>query len=160
MQQYGKDLSSINGPIYNQNGIILVGGCFDLLYPGHLYLLKMAKQLGGKLLVAVLSDKYIKSYKGDKRPAQHETTRLELIQSLQCVDYAILVDQDPYGLCFLSKIKPKAIIIGLETEKELKKQNKAEFLKNKIPNLEIFFLGRIKPADFSTTAIIQKIKDL
>lgn len=78
-QYYGKNLLLINNPIYNKDDIVLIGGCFDLLHSGHLYLLKMAKQLGGKLVIAVLSDKYIKSYKGDERPVQHEMTRLELI---------------------------------------------------------------------------------
>lgn len=157
---HSNNLSLINNSIYNQDDIVLIGGCFDLLHSGHLYLLRLAKKLGGKLLVAVLSDEYIKSYKDSSRPIQHEATRLEIIQSLRFVDHAILANQDPYTSHFLSKIKPRAIIIGLETGKEMHRQNKAKKLKKEIPDLEIFFLEKIEPLNLSTTAIIQKIKNL
>jgi len=48
--------------------IILVGGCFDILHTGHIRFLKSAKELGGKLLVALESDESVKRSKGEKRP--------------------------------------------------------------------------------------------
>jgi len=41
----------------------LVGGAFDLIHVGHLHLLEYAATLEDLLVIAVLSDKYVHSYK-------------------------------------------------------------------------------------------------
>ena len=44
--------------------VILANGCFDVLHVGHIRYLHAAKQLGGRLVVAVNSDASVRAVKG------------------------------------------------------------------------------------------------
>ena len=66
--------------------IILVGGCFDILHTGHIKFLKSAKELGGKLLVALESDESVKRSKGEKRPVNNQKERANILSNLPSVD--------------------------------------------------------------------------
>ena len=48
--------------------IVLANGNFDLLHVGHVRYLRGAKELGGKLVVAINSDESVRALKGDGRP--------------------------------------------------------------------------------------------
>ena len=48
--------------------ISFVNGCFDVLHPGHIELLKHARSLGDYLIVAIDSDKKVAEMKGPDRP--------------------------------------------------------------------------------------------
>ena len=88
---------------------ILVTGNFDLLHPGHIRLLKFAKECGDHLLVAVNSDKAMAVE--SKIDEQH---RLEMVRSIQYVDEAFLTDLSPADL--ISLHRPFAVVKGKEFE--------------------------------------------
>lgn len=71
--------------------IILTGGCFDILHPGHLALLKSAKISGDILFVFLESDKKITELKGSERPIYTQQERASMLASLRFVDYVILL---------------------------------------------------------------------
>jgi len=66
--------------------IILTNGCFDLLHVGHVRYLRAAKELGGRLIVAVNSDASTRALKGANRPRVPEGERAELLAALADVD--------------------------------------------------------------------------
>lgn len=66
--------------------IILTNGCFDLLHVGHVRYLRAAKELGGKLVVALNSDSSTRALKGEGRPRVPEAERAEILAALQDVD--------------------------------------------------------------------------
>jgi D-glycero-beta-D-manno-heptose 1-phosphate adenylyltransferase len=66
--------------------IILTNGCFDLLHVGHVRYLHGAKELGGKVIVAVNSDSSVRALKGQGRPLIPEHERAEILAALQDVD--------------------------------------------------------------------------
>ena len=68
--------------------IIYTAGVFDLLHQGHLNLLEQSRALGDSLVVGVVSDRGTAAYK--RPPIQDEETRLRVIRSLRCVDFAML----------------------------------------------------------------------
>lgn len=68
--------------------IIMTSGSFDLFHYGHLNILLKAKALGDTLIVAVSTDKLIKSYKGIK-PIISYKDRVAIIQELKCVDKVV-----------------------------------------------------------------------
>ena len=88
---------------------ILVTGNFDFLHPGHVRLLKFAKECGDHLLVAVNSDKAMTVE--SKIEEQH---RLEMVRSIQYVDEAFLTDLSPANL--ISLHRPFAVVKGKEFE--------------------------------------------
>jgi D-glycero-beta-D-manno-heptose 1-phosphate adenylyltransferase len=72
--------------------IILTNGCFDLLHVGHVRYLHAAKQLGGKLIVAVNSDASTRALKGEGRPRIPQDERAEILAALADVDAVIIFD--------------------------------------------------------------------
>lgn len=70
--------------------IILANGCFDLLHVGHVRYLRAAKELGGKLVVAVNSDASTRSLKGEGRPRVPEAERAEILAAMADVDAVIV----------------------------------------------------------------------
>ena len=72
------------------DSITLANGGFDLLHVGHVRYLRAAKQLGGRLIVAVNSDASVRVLKGDGRPLVPEEERAEILSALSDVDAVVI----------------------------------------------------------------------
>lgn len=72
--------------------IILTNGCFDLLHVGHVRYFRAAKELGGKVIVAVNSDNSVRTLKGEGRPRIPEQERAEVLAALEDVDAVTVFD--------------------------------------------------------------------
>lgn len=70
--------------------IILTNGIFDLLHVGHVRYLRGAKELGGKVVVAVNSDSSARALKGEGRPHTPEQERAEVLAGLHDVDAVVI----------------------------------------------------------------------
>jgi D-glycero-beta-D-manno-heptose 1-phosphate adenylyltransferase len=70
--------------------ITLANGNFDLLHVGHIRYLRAAKELGGKLVVAINSDDSVRALKGAGRPVMPEHERAEIIAALGAVDAVVI----------------------------------------------------------------------
>lgn len=73
--------------------IILANGCFDFLHVGHIRYLHAAKQLGGRLIVAINSDESVHALKGAGRPLIPAQERAEILSALQDVDAVVIFDE-------------------------------------------------------------------
>jgi D-glycero-beta-D-manno-heptose 1-phosphate adenylyltransferase len=73
--------------------IILANGNFDLLHVGHVRYLRGAKELGGKLVVAVNSDDSVRALKGDGRPVMPAEERAEIVAALADVDAVVIFSE-------------------------------------------------------------------
>jgi len=88
-------------------------GCFDLLHPGHISLLKQAAEQCDKLVVGLNSDASVQRLKGPERPIQHEMARATVLSSLACVDMVVIFDEDtPMDL--LSTLLPDVLVKGAD----------------------------------------------
>jgi D-glycero-beta-D-manno-heptose 1-phosphate adenylyltransferase len=72
--------------------IILANGCFDVLHVGHIRYLRAAKELGGRLIVAVNSDASVRALKGPGRPQVPGHERAEVLAALEDVDAVTVFD--------------------------------------------------------------------
>jgi rfaE bifunctional protein nucleotidyltransferase chain/domain len=72
------------------DSITLANGCFDLLHVGHVRYLHAAKQLGGRLIVAINSDDSVRSLKGEGRPLMPGEERAEILSALADVDAVVI----------------------------------------------------------------------
>ena len=70
--------------------ITLANGAFDLLHVGHVRYLHAAKQLGGKLVVAINSDESVRALKGEGRPLMPGEERAEILAALSDVDAVVI----------------------------------------------------------------------
>ncbi len=97
--------------------IVLTGGVFDILHPGHLFTLKSAKKLGDALVVSVARDNTVKRVKGHF-PINGEETRNNLVGSLRCVDVAVLgSDTDIFEV--VERVKPDVIALGHDQKHDI-----------------------------------------
>jgi D-beta-D-heptose 7-phosphate kinase/D-beta-D-heptose 1-phosphate adenosyltransferase len=67
------------------NKIIFTNGTFEVLHPGHLYLLNEAAKLGNYLIVGLNSDKSFKLNK-KRDPIFNDTERKNALLNLKCVN--------------------------------------------------------------------------
>jgi len=72
------------------NRITLANGCFDLLHVGHVRYLHAARELGGKLVVAVNADASVRGLKGEGRPVMPAEERAEILAALADVDAVVV----------------------------------------------------------------------
>src|SRR5882724_8152028 len=77
--------------------ITLANGCFDLLHVGHVRYLRAAKELGGRLIVAVNSDASTRALKGEGRPRVPGEERAEILAALSDVDAVTVFDAPGYS---------------------------------------------------------------
>ncbi len=85
--------------------LTLANGGFDLLHVGHVRYLHAAKQLGGRLIVAVNSDESMRSLKGQGRPMIPAEERAEIIAALADVD-AVVIFSEPDVRRLIHEIRP------------------------------------------------------
>jgi D-glycero-beta-D-manno-heptose 1-phosphate adenylyltransferase len=85
--------------------IVLANGNFDLLHVGHVRYLRGAKELGGKLVVAVNSDASVRVLKGEGRPIMPQEERAEIVAALADVD-AVVVFPELDVRALIREIRP------------------------------------------------------
>lgn len=126
--------------------LAFTNGCFDILHTGHIQSLKFAKSKADKLVVALNSDSSIKNLKGNSRPILTLEHRMNVISSLEFVDYVLYFDEET-PLNLIKKIKPDYLIKG--SDYKIESVVGKEFVKEIF--LAPFFDG------ISTTRIIEDI---
>lgn len=91
--------------------IVFTNGCFDIIHPGHIDLLKRAKSLGTKLIVGINSDESVRAIKGAPRPFLSENDRKEVLLGLESVDEVrIFSESTPENL--IKELKPQILVKG------------------------------------------------
>ena len=92
--------------------IVLAGGVFDIIHPGHIHTLNAAKALGSILVVAIATDKTAEKMK--KRPPLHnQELRRELVSCLSMVDKAIVGHEDNIFET-VKEVRPNIIVLGYD----------------------------------------------
>ena len=85
--------------------VTLANGCFDLLHVGHVRYLHAARELGGKLIVAVNADASVRALKGEGRPVMPAEERAEILASIEDVD-AVVVFPENDVRAIIREIRP------------------------------------------------------
>ena len=93
--------------------VVFTNGCFDLLHPGHVRCLAEARALGDLLIVAVNSDRSVRTIKGPERPLVPEQDRAEVLASLASVDYVTIFDE-PTPRELISRVLPSLLVKGAD----------------------------------------------
>ena len=126
-------------------------GCFDLLHPGHVSLLREAKSHCDRLVVAINSDRSVRRLKGPDRPIQLEAARADVLASLEMVDGITMFDEDtPEALIEL--LRPDVLVKGVDYS--LDEVVGGDFVKSYGGKV---VLAAIEP-NFSTTETIARMR--
>lgn len=89
---------------------VLIAGTFDIIHPGHIFLIKEASKLGD-VYVIVSTDKNREKYSG-VAPINPETQRLEVIKNIKGVRDARIGRSDNDTLKTVEEINPDIILLG------------------------------------------------
>lgn len=101
-----------------QSRTVFVSGRFNVLHPGHLRLLRFAKEYGGRLIVGVESDR--QAGQGAHVP---ELLRLEGVQSNNWVDEAFIMHEPVDAV--ITRLRPDIVVKGKEHETNLNPEEAA-----------------------------------
>lgn len=133
----------------NKKTIATLNGSFDILHPGHLYLIFEASKCADTLFLLLNSDASIKSYKGADRPYVPLKQRLLMIAALFEVTYVSWFEEsDPRAI--LEVIKPDVHVNGAEYGADC-----IEAATVRAHGGSLHLVERI--GDFATTKIIEKV---
>ncbi len=91
--------------------IAFTNGCFDLLHPGHVSLLRQARRAADRLVVGLNSDASVHRLKGEGRPVQGEAARAQVLASLETVDLVVVFAEDT-PLRLIEALKPDCLVKG------------------------------------------------
>ncbi len=115
---------------------VLVAGTFDIIHPGHIYLLREAAK-HGDLYVIIARDSNVKRIKG-RDPIFNEQCRLQLISSIRYVKRAVLGDKEDFLKPVLD-IAPDLLVLGPDQPfdpEELRKELERRGLKTRVVKLD------------------------
>ncbi len=127
--------------------VVLVGGVFDLIHPGHIHTLKAAKEQGDVLVVIVARTSTAQKIKKDRRIYHDENLRRELVSSLIFVDL-VLIGREGTLYDSVEYVKPNVIALGYDqahSEKEV-----AENCKKRNLNIHVIRLSTPIPGSKSS----------
>jgi D-beta-D-heptose 7-phosphate kinase/D-beta-D-heptose 1-phosphate adenosyltransferase len=97
--------------------IVFTNGCFDLLHPGHLGLLRRAAAEGDVLVVGINDDASVRRLKGAGRPIYPAAERAEILLAVRWVDHVTIFPEDT-PLETIEAVRPDVLVKGAEYRKK------------------------------------------
>lgn len=100
---------------WRQQGLTVgfTNGCFDILHPGHIAILRGAASYCDRLIVGLNADASVTRLKGPTRPVQTEASRASVVGAIDCVDLVVVFDEDtPFQL--IQALLPDVLVKGAD----------------------------------------------
>lgn len=88
-------------------------GCFDLVHPGHVSLLRQARAACDRLIVGLNTDASVRRLKGPERPVNDEAARAVVLASLADVDAVTFFGEDT-PIQLIQAIRPDVLVKGAD----------------------------------------------
>ena len=111
--------------------IVLAGGCFDVLHPGHVIFLEKAKKAGDILVILLESDEKVEALKGVDRPIHTQKMRARVLSALQVVDFCLMLPLLKSAASYdevIQKIQPDIIAATLGYKENFHHQRAAQLV--------------------------------
>ncbi len=96
----------------NSLKVVLAGGVFDIIHPGHIHTLNAARALGDVLVVVVATDNTAMRMK-KRKPLHSQEQRQELVNSLKMVDLSLVGKEDDIFKT-VNLVRPQIIALGYD----------------------------------------------
>jgi rfaE bifunctional protein nucleotidyltransferase chain/domain len=132
--------------------VVFTNGCFDLLHPGHIRALELARALGDALVVGLNSDGSVRQLKGEGRPIISEAERAEILAALESVDAVVIFDElTPREL--ISRLLPDVLVKGGDWPgDQIVGREEVEAAGGRVVSVPVV-------PGYSTSAILRKIRE-
>jgi D-beta-D-heptose 7-phosphate kinase/D-beta-D-heptose 1-phosphate adenosyltransferase len=101
--------------VWGQDKLVVAftNGCFDLLHPGHVSLLREAASACDRLIVGINSDASVRRLKGPERPVQSELARAEVVGAIRGVAAVVIFGEDT-PLELIKELSPNLLVKGAD----------------------------------------------
>ena len=93
--------------------VVAVGGCFDIIHPGHIHLLQNAARLGDQVVVFMNNDDSVRRLKGPGRPVFNQDTRTRNLIATGLVDEVVPFSEDNPSET-IRRFRPKIFVKGAD----------------------------------------------
>ena len=91
----------------------VANGCFDLLHPGHVALIRQAALSCDRLIMALNTDESVRRLKGPLRPLQDEAARAAVVGAMKGVSAVVLFAEDT-PLELVRALQPDVLVKGAD----------------------------------------------
>ncbi len=146
----GEAMDIVNGWRSRGLKVGFTNGCFDLIHPGHISLMRQARAQCDRLIVGLNTDDSIRRLKGPDRPATNETSRAIVLASLEDVSLVVPFAEDT-PLNLIENLKPDVLVKGADyTVETVVGADLVQAYGGRV------FLAELKDG-FSTTRTIQRL---
>jgi len=136
----------------NGRRVVFTNGCFDLLHPGHIRSLELARELGDALIVGLNSDASVRQLKGEGRPVIPERERAEILSALESVDAVVIFD-DLTPREVISRLLPDVLVKGGDwSGDQIVGREEVEAAGGRVVSVPVV-------PGYSTSAMLKKIRD-
>jgi len=136
----------------NGRRVVFTNGCFDLLHPGHIRSLELARELGDALIVGLNSDASVRQLKGLGRPVIVERERAEILAALESVDAVVIFD-DLTPREVISRLLPDVLVKGGDWPgDQIVGRGEVEAAGGRVVSVPVV-------PGYSTSAMLKKIRD-
>ena len=136
----------------NGRRVVFTNGCFDLLHPGHIRSLELARELGDVLIVGLNSDASVRQLKGEGRPVIPERERAEILATLESVDAVVIFD-DLTPREVIARLLPDVLVKGGDWPgDQIVGREEVEAAGGRVVSIPVV-------AGYSTSAILRKIRE-
>ena len=132
--------------------VVFTNGCFDLLHPGHIRSLELARELGDALIVGLNSDASVRQLKGEGRPIFREGERAEILAALESVNAVVIFD----GLTpreVIARLLPDVLVKGGDWPgDQIVGREEVEAAGGRVVSIPVV-------PGYSTSAVLRKIRE-
>ena len=136
----------------NGRRVVFTNGCFDLLHPGHIRSLELARALGDMLIVGLNSDASVRQLKGKGRPVITERERAEILAALECVDAVVIFD-DRTPREMITGLLPDVLVKGGDSPgDQIVGREEVEAAGGRVVSVPVV-------PGYSTSAILERIRE-
>jgi len=136
----------------NGRRVVFTNGCFDLLHPGHIRSLELARELGDALIVGLNSDASVRQLKGEGRPVIPEGERAEILAALESVDAVVIFD-DLTPREVIARLLPDVLVKGGDWPgDQIVGREEVEAVGGRVVSIPVV-------PGYSTSAILRKIRE-
>lgn len=136
--------------------VVLAGGTFDIIHPGHLIYLKQCRAAGDLLVVYVAGDNRTRRRKGPTRPIFPAIQRVKLVSNLKMVDLAFVSDSRPFSEAILRKVKPDVIVTSSNEPSRIVKHDFQREMRERHPEIKVVLIRRPR-LSWSSTSLVKSL---
>jgi cytidyltransferase-like protein len=132
----------------------VVFGVFDGLHKGHLFFLRAASRMCGKLIAVIARDSAVVRLK-HKKPRMSQQARVRAVSGIPGVAHAVLGDKKDGTYTVLTRYMPGCICLGYD-QKALARDLKKKMRAGVVPRVPLLALNAYHPRRYHTSLLSRR----